>query len=271
MTRITVGSITKEPRSGNIGDVYYFHPTEHWSLNSLGLRNRGIDWYGEQVREMLKLARGAGKELWASISPFSAEECGEMADRLLCAGVDGVEINGSCPNVWDGGKHKTIPALHPETAAEMFHVTGRYIGNLNQASFKLSPTRDLELLNELAKVLRSYQVEQLVCCNTIPDQERLREDGKPALSFRSSEEDTEVKHKGGLAGSAIVEESLYVASEMMRLLPNALVHGSGGIFDGEAAGRYFDIGCAGIFSTTGYLEYREALFVDILMKIEVAS
>ncbi len=61
MTRITVGSITVQPRVGNIGETYYFHPQDMWSLNSLGLPNPGMDAYKKLLPEMVKMAHGAGK------------------------------------------------------------------------------------------------------------------------------------------------------------------------------------------------------------------
>lgn len=265
MNVITVGSITKEPRVGNIGETYYFHPQEFWSINSLGLPNMGLEAYGPLWREIIERSHDAGKKVWASISPFSSEECGEMADRLLCAGLDGVEVNGSCPNVWDGGKQKAIPALDPEAADNMFTVLKKHVGDFSSISFKLSPTRDTELLGALARVFKTHQVYTLVCCNTLPDQEGTRVDGKPALAFRSDESDQVVKHKGGGAGTKSLEDSLFVAEAMHELLPLADIKGSGGVFHFGDAKRYLDVGCMAFQSTTGYLEFGEQLFVDIAM------
>lgn len=265
MTRITVGSITAKAREGNVGDVYYYHPQEQWSLNSLGLPNRGMTVYSQLLPEMVKIAHGSGKQLWASISPFSPEECGQMADDCLVCGVDGVEINGSCPNVWNNGRRKAIPALDPSAAAEMFQVVGLYIGSMEQVSFKLSPTTDRELLIKLAKVCGEYQVEQLVCCNAKPDQEGTRVDGKPALAFRASEQDPEFKHLGGRGGHPSLEENLWVTRVMRDYLPRATLIGIGGIFTGADAELYLQSGATGIQSTTGYVEFKEQLFVDILM------
>lgn len=272
MTRITVGSITMEPRLGNTDDVYYFHPQDFWSMNSLGLPNIGIEAYGPLWRDMVGIAHDAGKELWASISPFSPHECAEMVDLLLFAGLDGVEINGSCPNIWDGGKRKAIPALDPAAAEEMFAAVAEKVVGVGASapiSFKLSPTRNLTMLSELAVVLAKYNVTRLVCSNTIPDQERMRVDGRPALAFRSSDADLEIKHKGGLAGSAVLEESLFVCDVMRDLIPTADIIGVGGIFNAADAKRYLDLGCGGFQSTTGYLEFKEQLWVDILMGLEL--
>ncbi len=266
MTRVTVGSITLHARPGNTGETYYFHPQRFWSLNSLGLPNIGIEAYGEQWREMLAVAHGEGKELWANISPFSSEECAAMTDRLLCAGLDGVEINGSCPNVWVDGKPKKIPALDPEAADDMFRTTAVCVGNLSQVSFKLSPTRDLDLLKQLVGVFKQHQVGTLVACNTKGGQRGVRVDGRQALAFKADNDPT-TRHEGGLAGTAIKSDALFLASHLVQMMPEACVIGLGGIFTGADADDYLDAGCLGIQSTTGYMEFGGQLFVDILMHL----
>ncbi len=266
MSRITVGSITAKPRDGNSGDVYYFHPQKQWSLNSLGLPNPGMEVYKKWLPAMVDIAHGTGKTLWASISPFSPEECGEMAQACLEAGVDGVEINGSCPNVYQEGRRKAIPALDPSAAEEMFRVLGRYVESMDRISFKLSPTRDKHLLSRLAVVFNTYDIRQLVCCNAKADQEGTRVDGKPALAFRSSAED-QVRHQGGLGGSKVFTENLRVAKAMRGLMPEADIIGIGGILTGVDAELYLELGCIGFQSTTGYLEFGNHLFVEILMHL----
>jgi dihydroorotate dehydrogenase len=268
MTRITVGSITASERAGNSGDVYYFHPQEFWSLNSLGLPNRGMPAYRSLLPEMVAIAHGAGKELWASISPFSPEECAHMTAECLECDVDGVEVNGSCPNVWEGGKRKAIPALDPEAAEEMFAAVARKIGTMDKVSFKLSPTRDPGLLLSLARVIDQYGIPLLVCCNTKPDQYDTRVDGKPALAFRSSEGE-EMRHTGGLAGSRVLDDNAWVA-RVMRSYSSAAIIGVGGVFTGADAERYL-LNCIGIQSTTGYLEFGEQLFVDMLIYLSMGT
>lgn len=268
MTRITVGSITAKPRLGNIGDTYYFHPHNHWSLNSLGLPNAGSEQYVDVwLPEMVQIAHDAGKKLWASISPFSAEECGQMTEQCFDAGVDGVEINGSCPNVWKDTERKAIPALDPEAAAEMFRMVERYTGSLDEVSFKLSPTIDSTLLKQLATVFCEFGVAQMVCCNAKADQEGTRVGGEPALAFRTDETDRVVKHKGGLGGTGVSFVNKRCAEILHEYMPHARILGIGGIFTGADAERYLEVGCCGFQSTTGYLEYGGKVFVDILMHL----
>jgi dihydroorotate dehydrogenase (fumarate) len=262
MTEIEVGSITMNERPGNTGETYYFHPQDFWSLNALGLPNLGSGYYFEHLPEMVERAHDAGKKLRANIAPFSPEECGQMAAMCLEAGADSVVINGSCPNVWDGGAHSVIPALHPRSANALFEGTKRHIGSFEHTWFKLSPTEDLTLVRELAAVFRSYGIRKLVCCNTKGGQRR-QVDGKDVLAFRATGNDA-LLHEGGLAGTGVQKENLATACAFILNMPGAEVIGLGGIFNGFDASEYLDAGCVGVQMTTAYLEFGGQVFVDVL-------
>lgn len=267
MTEIEVGSITMDWRLGNIGDTYYFDPEGFWSLNSLGLPNPGREYYEEHLRDMVKYAHDAGKKLRANIAPFTPSECGQLAELCFHRGVDSVVINGSCPNVWDGGKHPVIPALNPEGAEAMLRLTKRYLGHfIDDVWFKLSPTDDPELVRKLIATFRTYGIRKLVCCNTKGDQQRMREDGREALAFRANESD-EIRHIGGLAGSAAYGGNLATTRLFIQHMPEAEVIGLGGIFTGAHAKAYLDAKCVGFQATTGYLEFGGQLFVDIVSQL----
>jgi len=270
MNRVTVGSITLEARAGNIGETYYFHPQEKWSLNSLGLPNPGMDAYKKLLPEMRRMAHGGGKKLWASIAGFTPEEYGTMAESCLKAGADGVEINLSCPNAWKDGERKQMPAEHPNLALQIISTVKNYTRALNHKSFavKLSPTKDDLLLADLARHMRNSGIEYVVCSNTIPGRQRKREDGADALAFRTSAEDPEKKHAGGMAGSVALEESVWMTKHLRKLLPPAVqILGCGGIFTGADAYRYIEAGASGFQCTTACVEFGNQIFTDILMEL----
>lgn len=263
MTEIEVGSITMERRDGNVGDTYYFHPSDLWSLNALGLPNLGSQYYLNNLSEMVRHAHGAGKKLRANIAPFSPQECGHLAAMCFERGVDSVVINGSCPNIWDGGKRKALPALDPDGADALLDATKYHVGDLKRVWFKLAPTDDMLLVSDLVKVFRSYSLTKLVCCNTKGGQRGVREDGKPALAFRAANDFT-LQHEGGLAGSAIFKENITTASAFIEEMPEAEVIGLGGIFGGVDAEQYLKIGCVGVQTTTGYLQFGGKIFSEML-------
>ena len=277
MSRIMVGSITLLPRDGNIGDVYYFHPQNFWSLNSLGLPNPGMEAYKKLLPEMVCVAHGAGKELWTSVAGFSPAEYAQMAVDCFGCGVDGVELNLSCPNVWKGDERKEIPSLNPELIREIVNTVHsltydkfggvRFESIENSITIKLSPVEDDSRQEEIAEAILDT-VEEVTLSNTVPDAQGLRVDGKPALAFRSDDADHHIKHRGGLAGAAVLKPNLVFVSRMKQLLGEDIsVIACGGIFTGADAVRYIEAGACGIQCTTSYLEFKEQIFVDILMQL----
>ncbi len=274
MNRIMVGSITKEPRVGNIGETYYFDQQKKWSMNSLGLPNIGMSEYERALPYMAQKAHEYGKELWASVSGFTPQEYALMAVACFKTGVDGVEINLSCPNVWGPGGRKIIPALDwnltYEIVATIRGELGEHWGACRpRIALKLSPADDKDLIERLTIVAANAGIGSLTIGNTLPDQERFREeDGRPALAFRADESDQALKHKGGLAGSGVKKYNLAMVRAMRPLVPPQIrIDAAGGIFDGEDAMEYIEAGASGFMCTTGYLEFGNRLFEPILAKL----
>ncbi len=276
MSRIMVGSITAQRRTGNIGDTYYFHPQERWSINSLGLPNIGMDEYKKTLPYMAQKAHEYGKQLWASVSGFTPQEYAQMTAACFKAGVDGVEINLSCPNVWGGSERKIIPALDWNLTYEIVAAIRAELGELwddrrKRIALKLSPTDDYDLIKRLVTTAVGTRIGSLTIGNTLPDQERSREDGKPALAFRSDESDKVLKHKGGLAGSGVKHANFAMIRKMRTLVPPYIrLDAAGGIFDDEDAFEALQAGATGFMCTTGYLEFGNRLFEPILSKLAIS-
>lgn len=268
-TRLTVGSITLDERLGNQGDTYYFHPHEQWSLNSLGLPNRGLAYYKEVLPTMAKLCHNNQKELWVSIAGFSPKEYGVMAEACLKGGADGVEINLSCPNVWNNGERKRMPAEDPGLASHVLTLVHNYTQSIGKRNFtvKLSPTKDDVLLASLAKHIIYNDIRFVVCSNTIPNRQRKKEGGQEALSFTSGNTKTKL-HAGGLAGSAVFEESVWMVHHMRNILPKTIaVIGCGGIFGPPEVQKYIDAGADGFQCTTSCVEYGYDIFTQIALEM----
>src|SRR3989344_3127833 len=88
---IMVGSITKEERTGNEGDVYWADSIH--SINSLGLPNRGAAYYAAHLPSMVRVAHDEGKPLFVSVAGFSPEEYAHLTEVALKGGADLVELN----------------------------------------------------------------------------------------------------------------------------------------------------------------------------------
>lgn len=98
-------TVTAEPRCGN--PPWRTVETASGLLNSIGLDNDGIEAF---VAHHLPYLREMGTRVIVSIAGRNPEEYVQLASRLESAGgVDGLELNVSCPNVAGGIDYGTDP------------------------------------------------------------------------------------------------------------------------------------------------------------------
>ena len=96
---VIVKGTTLESRPGNIPPRIVETPAG--MLNAIGLENPGVDVF---LHEYLPALREQGVTVIANIAGNSVEEYSQMAARLEGhAGIAGIELNISCPNVKEGG------------------------------------------------------------------------------------------------------------------------------------------------------------------------
>src|SRR5262249_25184436 len=92
--------ITLHPRRGNRGPRIVETPSG--MLNAIGLQNI---WIRRVVSEMAAVWAACDVPVVWDIAGDTVEEFADMAAHLEgVAGVSGVELNVSCPNVWEGGR-----------------------------------------------------------------------------------------------------------------------------------------------------------------------
>jgi dihydroorotate dehydrogenase (NAD+) catalytic subunit len=96
---VTVKGLTLEPRLGNRGVRLW--ETSSGVLNCIGLQNPGVDYF---IAHILPWLREQGAQVIANISGNTIEEYQRMAQKFTgLAGIGGLEVNVSCPNVKAGG------------------------------------------------------------------------------------------------------------------------------------------------------------------------
>lgn len=92
--------ITTRPRRGNRGPRIVETPSG--MLNAIGLQNVGIH---KVIAKMAPLWAEWDVPVVVNIAGDTVEEFAYMAERLEgVAGVAGIELNISCPNIWEGGR-----------------------------------------------------------------------------------------------------------------------------------------------------------------------
>jgi dihydroorotate dehydrogenase (fumarate) len=249
---VTLGSITKEPRAGNAGEVYASRAG--YAVNALGMPNRGAGFYREALPEMVQTAHAAGKPLIVSVAGFSTEEYGELASVAADGGADLVELNLGCPNVWDDGEQKRIMSFDPELVAEALRAAS---GAGAPVGVKLSPLSDPVLLAEVAAAAAEAGARFVVSCNTFPNGLALRTDGRPAVDVGF----------GGVSGGAMKPIALGQISQLRALLPEAVdLVGCGGVRAGDDVRDLLAVGAVAVGLATAFWDAGEdpGVFGDLL-------
>lgn len=189
MPHVMFGSVTMAARAGNPGDNFYWDPRTGDSINALGLPNKGLEGYLEELQSIKSVVNAIGGKLWVSISAgdaFSAREYHDMAKRLLNEdAADGIEGNFSCPNVEVGGKRKPVVCFDLEAfhAGVMELCEGAGFGNAPVA-VKIAPITEARLLADLIGQCVDCRVEYVVGANTIGNCYMETPEGAPAIAMK---------------------------------------------------------------------------------------
>ncbi|WP_076825393.1 MULTISPECIES: dihydroorotate dehydrogenase [unclassified Frankia] len=261
---VVVGSITRDARAGNSGEVYWSGPGG--SLNALGLPNRGISYYREQLPAMVDAAHNHAKPLVVSVAGFAADEYADLARVAADAGADLIELNLACPNVWDGGQQKRIACFDPgQTEAICAAVEAALAAASRPAppyGVKLSPFSDPEALGELAGLLArrsgvSGGPSFVTAINTFPNALVLDDRLRPVLDVGLA----------GLSGAALKPVGLGQVRQLRQLLPERMdIIGVAGVQNGRDVVDYLAAGARVVQSATAFWNRGEdpTVFGDIL-------
>lgn len=149
--------LTPVPRAGNKG--VRIAETPAGMLNCIGLENPGIDRF---LTDILPQVRKEASET-AFIANFSAgtvEDYGMMAAKLDVDGVDGVEVNISCPNVKEGG---IVFGTDPKAAAAVTEAVKK--NTSKPVIVKLSP--NVTDITVMAKAVEEAGADAIALINTL--------------------------------------------------------------------------------------------------------
>ncbi len=229
---IVVKTLTKAPRHGN--PMPRLVETPSGLLNSIGLPNKGIDHFIEQVLPRLA---GHASCLVINIAGTCTGEFGELASKLDgLPGVDGLELNISCPNV-EGGD---LPfGRDPD-------VVHRLVGDVRSATALPIITKLTPNVSDIAAVAKAAEdggSDAVSLINTLLGMAVDWRTGRPGLG-------TVV---GGLSGPAIKPVALRMVWEVSRSVAIPVV-GIGGI---TSADDVLEFLCAGATAVqVGTTHYR---------------
>ncbi len=256
---ITVGSYTVNAREGNPGDVFNQKPG--FSLNSLGMPNRGLKYLETHGDEMVISAHSANKPIYLSVAGFSPEEYKMLAQTGFDLGFDGVELNLGCPNVADGGKRKTIASFDLGIVREILDSVGKP-AERTTLMLKVSPMTNPSNIIDLATLVSEYPIYAVVTMNTLPNCLDLHPNNKSVINTPDG-----TGWAGG-AGSSILPVALGQISQWRKALPEHIhVWGVGGLQSGEAARKMFFAGASAMQVATGLFVYGPKIFSDIALQL----
>lgn len=212
-------SCTLNERAGNPEPRYFDVPLG--SINSMGLPNRGFDYYLDYA---LNYEKQQTQPLFFSIAGMSAAENLEMLTMIEKSDFQGItELNLSCPNV--PGKPQL--AYDFEATEDLLQqVFARFTKPLG---IKLPPYFDLAHFDQMAEILNQFPLTYVNSINSIGN----------GLYIDTQKEAVVIKPKegfGGLGGEYVKLTALAnVRAFYTRLKPEIKIIGTGGIRNGQDA------------------------------------
>ena len=236
---------TLEPREGN--PQPRLKETPAGLLNSIGLQNIGIE---ALIQEKAPLWASWQVPVIVNIAGERVEDYAELASRLEgVAGVSGLEVNISCPNIEAGGMEF---GTNPRAAAA---VTGA-VKSATSLPIIVKLTQKVTDIVEIASAVANAGAHALCLINTLAGMAIDITERKPFLGNIS----------GGLSGPAIKPVALYMVYQVAGKVKIPII-GCGGISSAEDALEFIMAGASAVEVGTAQLANPRAL-LDVLEGIE---
>ncbi|HBA86723.1 MAG TPA: dihydroorotate dehydrogenase [Geobacter sp.] len=229
---ITKG-LSLKPKAGN--PTPRIVETPGGMLNAIGLQNVGVDAFIEQK---LPYLQNVNTPVIVNLYGNTLEEYGEVASRLDgLAGVAGIEVNISCPNVKQGG---IVFGTDPCAAQEVVGLVKRKTSK--PLIVKLSPNvTDVVLM---AKACADAGADALSLINTLTGMAIDLDRRRPVLANVT----------GGLSGPAIKPVALRMVWQVARNVKLPII-GIGGIMNGRDALEFLLAGATAVqVGTASFLD-----------------
>jgi len=226
---IVVKGISLKPMEGNPPPRICETPCG--MLNAIGLQNVGLKQF---LKEKLPYLRAFDSRIIVNILGNSVKEYVKLAGALDEAGVDGIELNVSCPNVKKGGiifgtDKKALAKLTARVRLAVKHSI---------LITKLSPT--VSNIAEFGLIAEENGSDAITLINTIPGMAIDTETWIPRLANIT----------GGLSGPAIKPVAVKMVWEAFRAVKIPVI-GVGGIMNVRDAIEFMLAGATAVQVGTG--------------------
>ena len=239
---IIVKGTTLLPREGN--DYPRMAETASGMLNCVGLQNKGVDYFCEQIYPEIK---DYGTNMIVNVSGSTVEDYALCAERIAALpNIPAIELNISCPNVKNGGMAFGVTCAGAASVVKA--VRKVYPKTL---IVKLSPN-----VTDIAAIARAVEAEgadSVSLINTLMGMSIDIERRRSRLSIGT----------GGLSGPAVKPVALRMVWQVARAV-NIPVVGLGGIMNATDALEFLMAGATAI-------EIGTANFIDPTVTVKVVE
>jgi len=239
---IFVKGLTAKNREGN--DYPRMAETPSGMLNSVGLQNKGIDYFISSIYPKIK---DFDTHIIANVNGGTIEEYIEVTEKLNDLDkVTAIELNISCPNVKQGGMLFGISC--PSAIAVTEAIRKVYKKTL---IVKLSP--NVTDIAEMARAVEGAGADSISLINTLLGMAINAETRKPVLSTIT----------GGLSGPAIKPVALRMVWQVYKAV-KIPIFGMGGIMNAIDAIEFMLAGSRAVQVGT-------ANFIDPLVTLKIIN
>ena len=221
---IVVKGISLKPREGNPSPRIC--ETSCGMLNSIGLQNVGLK---EFLKTKLPYVRKYDTKLIVNILGNTLQEYVKLSEALDDAGVDGIELHVSCPNVKKGG---IVFGTDKKMLAKLIGKVRSSVKNSTLIT-KLSP--NVSDIKEFARIAEESGSDAISLINTIPGM---------AIDIKTKKPKIE-NIIGGLSGPAIKPIAVRMVYESYRAVKIPII-GMGGIMNSEDAVEFMLAGATAV-------------------------
>lgn len=237
-----VKGTTLEPRQGN--DYPRMVETPSGMLNAVGLQNKGIDYFIENIYPRLTKYTS---EIIVNISGSSVEDYAKVAEKLnALPRINAIEVNISCPNVKTGGM------AFGTTASGAASVTKAVREAFDKTLIvKLSP--NVTDITEIARAAESEGAHAVSLINTLMGMSIDVERQRPHLST----------YTGGLSGAAVRPVAVRMVWQVHKAVKIPVI-GLGGIMSGRDAVEFILAGATAV-------EIGTANFINPKVTVEIVE
>ena len=221
---IIVKGTTLLPREGN--PYPRMAETPSGMLNAVGLQNKGVDYFIEQIYPRIKDLK---TNIIINVSGSAIEDYVETVEKINpLENIPAIELNISCPNVKEGG-------MAFGTSCESAQKVVKAVREVYQKTLivKLSP--NVTNIAEIAQAVESAGADSVSLINTLLGMAIDAEKQKPVLSTIT----------GGLSGPAVKPIALRMVWQVAKAVKIPVI-GLGGIMNAADAVEFMLAGASAI-------------------------